>query len=83
MKGTALAATAIALGLAAAPAPDRFNFSRRDVTERVVRSRPERAPAWERIPWAASMAEARRAAARESVPLFVFTYDGNVRSGRC
>lgn len=71
------------LCLAVAAGADRFDFSRRDVADRVSRARPERPPAWEQLPWTASMAEARRAAAREAAPLFVFTYAGNLRTGRC
>jgi hypothetical protein len=39
--------------------------------------------AWRKVPWSSSLLEARRASARERRPLFLFTHDGNLDSGRC
>jgi hypothetical protein len=39
--------------------------------------------AWRRIPWAASLLDARRASQKENRPLFLFTHDGNIDTGRC
>jgi hypothetical protein len=39
--------------------------------------------AWRKIPWAGSLLDARRASAREKKPLFLFTHDGNIETGRC
>lgn len=38
---------------------------------------------WDRIPWVASLLEARRLSAREQQPVFLFTLDGNLETGRC
>jgi hypothetical protein len=39
--------------------------------------------AWRKIPWTASLLEARRASENEKKPLFLFTHDGNIETGRC
>jgi hypothetical protein len=39
--------------------------------------------AWRKVPWTASLLEARRASEREKQPLFLFTHDGNIETGRC
>jgi hypothetical protein len=39
--------------------------------------------AWRKIPWASSLLPARRASEREKQPLFLFTHDGNIETGRC
>lgn len=38
---------------------------------------------WQRIPWAASLLDAERAAKAENRPVFLFTHDGNLDTGRC
>ncbi len=38
---------------------------------------------WKHIPWVASLAEARRCSQQEHAPVFLFTHDGNMESGRC
>jgi hypothetical protein len=39
--------------------------------------------AWRRIPWAASLTAAAAAAKKEGRPLFVFSHEGNIDTGRC
>jgi hypothetical protein len=39
--------------------------------------------AWRQIPWVASLVEARRVSQRERQPLFLFTHEGNIETGRC
>ena len=39
--------------------------------------------AWRQIPWTASLLAARRASEREKQPIFLFTHDGNIETGRC
>jgi hypothetical protein len=39
--------------------------------------------AWRKIPWTASLLAARRVAECEKRPIFLFTYDGNIETGRC
>lgn len=38
---------------------------------------------WRRIPWAGSLLDAERAAKDENRPVFLFTQDGNLETGRC
>jgi hypothetical protein len=38
---------------------------------------------WRKIPWTASLLEARKASAKEGQPIFLFTHDGNIDTGRC
>jgi hypothetical protein len=38
---------------------------------------------WERIPWVGSLLEARRLSGKENQPVFLFTLDGNLETGRC
>jgi hypothetical protein len=39
--------------------------------------------AWRRIPWTASLLDARQASQKEYRPVFLFTHDGNIDTGRC
>ncbi len=39
--------------------------------------------AWRKIPWTGSLLDARRAGERENKPVFLFTHDGNIETGRC
>jgi hypothetical protein len=38
---------------------------------------------WTKIPWVASLVDARRLAAAERCPIFLFTFEGNLATGRC
>jgi hypothetical protein len=38
---------------------------------------------WARIPWVTSLTEARRLSSAEQAPVFLFTLDGNLETGRC
>jgi hypothetical protein len=38
---------------------------------------------WRRIPWTASLLDARQASKQENRPVFLFTHDGNIETGRC
>jgi hypothetical protein len=38
---------------------------------------------WTKIPWVASLVDARRLAAEERCPIFLFTFEGNLATGRC
>lgn len=48
--------------------------------ERLKNSEPS---AWRKIPWTGSLVAARRASEREKQPIFLFTHDGNMETGRC
>jgi hypothetical protein len=39
--------------------------------------------AWRRIPWTATLLDAARAAGKEARPMFVFSHEGNIDTGRC
>jgi hypothetical protein len=70
----------VALGLSAARAAGRDEGW---VRRRVQAVKGSDTTAWRKIPWAASLGEARRASRRERQPLFLFTHDGNIDTGRC
>ena len=53
------------------------------VKERARQVRESDTRAWEKIPWVASLLEARRVSAKERRPVFLFTHDGNLETGRC
>ena len=53
------------------------------VRRRVEAIRKSDTDAWRRIPWCAALTAADRQARREGRPLFVFTHDGNIDTGRC
>ena len=38
---------------------------------------------WRKIPWVSTMLEARRLSAKEKQPVFLFSHDGNIETGRC
>jgi hypothetical protein len=38
---------------------------------------------WRQIPWVRSVAVARRLGREEGRPVFLFTHDGNLDTGRC
>jgi hypothetical protein len=53
------------------------------VKSEVQRLRDSDPNAWQRIPWTASLLEARAASQREGRPLMLFSYEGNLELGRC
>jgi hypothetical protein len=52
----------------------------RQAIERVRDSADRR---WEQIPWVPTLLEARKLSAETKLPVFLFTQEGNLRSGRC
>jgi len=38
---------------------------------------------WRKIPWVSTMLEARRLSLVENKPVFLFSHDGNIETGRC
>jgi hypothetical protein len=38
---------------------------------------------WKRIPWTPSLLEARQASQKEGRALLLFSYEGNLETGRC
>ena len=53
------------------------------LTQRVQQIKQSDTTAWQKIPWARSLRAARDISQREGRPLFLFTYDGNLDTGRC
>jgi len=68
------------LALAAISAADREEEA---IKQRLERVKDSDTGAWRKIPWTASLLDARRSSAREKKPLFLFTHDGNIETGRC
>ncbi len=63
----------------AQPGADEVEAIRKAI-DRVKQSADRR---WEKIPWQASLVEARKTSTAEKRPIFLFTLEGNVASGRC
>lgn len=53
------------------------------VEKRIAEIKASDTDAWRKIPWTASLLKARRASEREKQPIFLFTHDGNIETGRC
>jgi hypothetical protein len=53
------------------------------VRDTVRRIKDSDTKGWRQIPWTASLLDARRSAKKENLPIFLFTHDGNIDSGRC
>lgn len=53
------------------------------VVAQVAAIRQSDTTGWDRLPWVASLLEARRISDREQQPVFLFTLDGNLETGRC
>jgi hypothetical protein len=71
---------ALALILAPALWADKLEDSLR---ERVKAVKESDNLAWKKIPWTASLLAARKASKAEGAPVFLFTHDGNLETGRC
>jgi hypothetical protein len=53
------------------------------VAEQVKKIKQSDTTGWASIPWVASLTEARRVSGEEKKPVFLFTLDGNIETGRC
>jgi hypothetical protein len=53
------------------------------IRKQIERIKDSDTNAWRQIPWTASLLAARRASEREKQPMFLFTHDGNMDTGRC
>jgi hypothetical protein len=69
----------LAVALARGQGGDEVETTRRAI-ERVRDSADRR---WEQIPWVPTLTEALEQSKREKLPVFLFTMEGNIRSGRC
>jgi hypothetical protein len=70
------AGVVFSLGGAAEPTADGIH-------QRVEKVKASESTAWKKIPWVASLLEARRVSQKENHPVFLFTHDGNLETGRC
>jgi hypothetical protein len=77
-KAAALLALGLAVSLVSAAERDEAWLR-----QRVKRVKDRDTSAWRKVPWAPSLLEARRVAAKERRPVFLFTLDGNMDTGRC
>ena len=53
------------------------------VTKQAARLRAGDTDAWRKIPWAKSLSSAASTANDEGRPLFIFSHEGNIDTGRC
>ena len=53
------------------------------INQRIQQIKQSDATAWKSIPWTASLSEARALSQKENRPVFLFTHDGNLETGRC
>jgi len=53
------------------------------IAKRVAQIKPKGSLAATKLSWAASLAEARRTSEQEHRPVFLFSFEGNLDSGRC
>lgn len=70
--------TAVA-GADAPPAPVRAS----DVAALMANVKPAKPMDWTRIPWTRSLLDARQTSRDEDRPVFLFSLDGNIETGRC
>jgi hypothetical protein len=79
-KTIILAALAWGLGLTAARAA---GLDEAAIKRRLEQVKKAEINGWRKIPWVASLLEARRLSQREKTPLFLVSHDGNIDTGRC
>ncbi len=60
-----------------------FRVTPAAIADRLRQARPERPLGWTQIPWTANLLDARAASRSEQCPVFLFSLDGNLASGRC
>ncbi|HKA53974.1 MAG TPA: hypothetical protein VKJ47_09970 [Candidatus Binatia bacterium] len=53
------------------------------IAEKIQDLKQKEQTQWRTIPWARSLMEARALSRREGRPLFMFTYGGDLDTGRC
>jgi hypothetical protein len=73
----------IALILLALTALAAERLDEAGIKRRIEQIKDSDTNAWRKIPWSKSLLGARRASAREKQPIFLFTHDGNLETGRC
>jgi hypothetical protein len=82
----------LVLGVILAGAVGSISFARaasnelltpEEVARRIRQMKAAAPQDWTKIPWVASLVDARRLAAKERCPIFLFTFEGNLATGRC
>jgi hypothetical protein len=53
------------------------------VREKVRQIKESDTQGWRKIPWTGSLLDARQISRKENQPIFLFTLDGNLDTGRC
>lgn len=53
------------------------------IQQRLQQIKQANSAAWKTIPWAATLTAAREQSRQENRPVFLFTHDGNLETGRC
>jgi hypothetical protein len=53
------------------------------IARRIAALKPAATPAWTKVAWASSLLEARRLGEAEHRPVFLFSYEGDLDTGRC
>lgn len=77
MKRTLAMVLMFSVGAALAVTPEER------IHKRVEQIRDSDTDAWRKIPWTATLLDAARAADKESRPMFIFSHEGNLDTGRC
>jgi hypothetical protein len=81
-KGISLGGLAVLAGaLASAGAAPEWDAG--PVLRRVKEVKESDRREWTKIPWAGSLVEARRLSRTEGRPVFLFSHEGNIDTGRC
>jgi hypothetical protein len=65
------------------PASRAGEWTPERIQARIQQIRDSDTTAWRKIPWTPSLLAARNASEKEQQPLFLFTHDGNIDTGRC
>jgi hypothetical protein len=81
MKRCGLAAALLAAVALVGSAAGEADEAR--VKDEVRRLRDSDPNAWQRIPWTESLLKAREVSRAEGKPLLLFSYEGNLETGRC
>lgn len=76
-------ASVLLIALAVLPGYAEPDDVPKQVAALVQKVKPTEAVAWTKIPWVASLAEARAISQKEGVPVFLFAHEGNIGLNRC
>lgn len=77
-RGIAISLAALTVAIVSAAPPDEAS-----IKQRIQRLKDSDINDWRKIPWTSSLLAARHASESEKKPLFLFTHDGNIETGRC